>query len=239
MLFIFRSLYLCAIDFWSIFNFKWNIPLILSCIPKQLDSSKRFHMKSITDRIRNSHSLWRSVSRNLNRRFVRNILFKLQLELRRNQISNLSYCRFTRRYWNNLSWFLFFRLLICLSSASIFIWFEINRKKNVWLTESTRCLLSEMRNLDRLKSRWIVTKFQIRLENDIQYQALLENCNDARTDMFLEISKSAMCVQRFDDSRNSAIHITYRISLRFSSMSESKNSLLKVLIIKNRFELHQ
>lgn len=39
-----------------------------------------------------------------------------------------------------------------------------------------------------------------------------------------------MCVQRFDDSRNSAIHITYRISLRSSSMPEPRDPLLKVLI---------
>lgn len=38
-----------------------------------------------------------------------------------------------------------------------------------------------------------------------------------------------MCVQRFDDSRNSAIHITYRISLRSSSMPEPRDPLLKVL----------
>lgn len=38
-----------------------------------------------------------------------------------------------------------------------------------------------------------------------------------------------MCVQRFDDSRNSAIHITYRISLRSSSMREPRDPLLKVL----------
>ena len=41
----------------------------------------------------------------------------------------------------------------------------------------------------------------------------------------------AMCVQRFDDSLNSAIHITYRISLRSSSMPEPRDPLLKVLII--------
>lgn len=35
----------------------------------------------------------------------------------RNTISNLSSCRFTRRYWGNPCWFLFLRLLICLSSA--------------------------------------------------------------------------------------------------------------------------
>lgn len=38
-----------------------------------------------------------------------------------------------------------------------------------------------------------------------------------------------MCVQRFDDSLNSAIHITYRVSLRSSSMREPRDPLLKVL----------
>jgi hypothetical protein len=40
-----------------------------------------------------------------------------------------------------------------------------------------------------------------------------------------------MCVQRFDDSLNSAIHITYRVSLRSSSMREPRDPLLKVLTI--------
>ena len=40
-----------------------------------------------------------------------------------------------------------------------------------------------------------------------------------------------MCVQRFDDSLNSAIHITYRISLRSSSMPEPRDPLLKVVTI--------
>jgi hypothetical protein len=38
-----------------------------------------------------------------------------------------------------------------------------------------------------------------------------------------------MCVQRFDDSRNSAIHITYRISLRSSSLREPRDPLSKVV----------
>jgi hypothetical protein len=38
-----------------------------------------------------------------------------------------------------------------------------------------------------------------------------------------------MCVQRFDDSLNSAIHITYRNSLRSSSMREPRDPLLKVV----------
>lgn len=52
--------------------------------------------------------------------------------------------------------------------------------------------------------------------------------NDAQTGMPPGIPRGAMCVQRFDDSRNSAIHITYRISLRSSSMREPRDPLLKV-----------
>jgi hypothetical protein len=61
-------------------------------------------------------------------------------------------------------------------------------------------------------------------------QAVLEGSNDARTGMPPGIPGGAMCVQRLDDSLNSAIHITYRISLRSSSMPEPRDPLLKVLI---------
>ena len=49
------------------------------------------------------------------------------------------------------------------------------------------------------------------------------------TSMLPGIPGSAMCVQRFDDSLNSAIHITYRISLRSSSLREPRYPLLKVV----------
>ncbi|KAF2478424.1 hypothetical protein BDY17DRAFT_258951, partial [Neohortaea acidophila] len=49
-----------------------------------------------------------------------------------------------------------------------------------------------------------------------------------RTGMPPGMPGGAMCVQRFDDSLNSAIHITYRISLRSSSMPEPRDPLLKV-----------
>ena len=52
---------------------------------------------------------------------------------------------------------------------------------------------------------------------------------DARAGMPQGMPWGAMCVQRFDDSLNSAIHITYRISLRSSSMPEPRDPLLKVL----------
>ena len=54
---------------------------------------------------------------------------------------------------------------------------------------------------------------------------------DTQTSMLFGIPKSAICVQRFDDSLNSAIHITYRISLRSSSMREPRDPLLKVVLI--------
>ena len=41
---------------------------------------------------------------------------------------------------------------------------------------------------------------------------------------------SATCVQRFDDSLNSAIRITYRISLRSSSLREPRYPLLRVVL---------
>ncbi|KPV71441.1 hypothetical protein RHOBADRAFT_19417 [Rhodotorula graminis WP1] len=53
--------------------------------------------------------------------------------------------------------------------------------------------------------------------------------------MLLGIPRSARCVQRFDDSLNSAIHITYRISLRSSSMREPRDPLLKVLFVINLY----
>ena len=41
---------------------------------------------------------------------------------------------------------------------------------------------------------------------------------------------SAICVQNFDDSLNSAIRITYRISLRSSSLREPRHPSLKVVM---------
>jgi hypothetical protein len=44
------------------------------------------------------------------------------------------------------------------------------------------------------------------------------------------VPESAICVQRFDDSLNSAIRITYRISLRSSSVREPRYPLLRVVL---------
>ena len=57
----------------------------------------------------------------------------------------------------------------------------------------------------------------------------VDEFTDSQTGMLSGIPKSAMCVQRFDDSLNSAIHITYRISLRSSSLREPRDPLSKVV----------
>ncbi len=44
-------------------------------------------------------------------------------------------------------------------------------------------------------------------------------------------ASSAICVQRFDGSRFSAIHTTYRISLRSSSLREPRYPLLRVVLV--------
>ena len=40
-------------------------------------------------------------------------------------------------------------------------------------------------------------------------------------------ARAAICVQRFDDSLNPAIHITYRVSRRSSSLLEPRDPSLK------------
>jgi len=42
-------------------------------------------------------------------------------------------------------------------------------------------------------------------------------------------SPRAICVQRFDDSRSFAFHITFRILLRSSSLREPRYPLLRVV----------
>ena len=54
-------------------------------------------------------------------------------------------------------------------------------------------------------------------------QALKQACSQ-------EYPESAMCVQNLDDSLDSAIRITYRISLRSSSLREPRHPPLKVFL---------
>ena len=54
---------------------------------------------------------------------------------------------------------------------------------------------------------------------------------DTQGGMLPRALESATCVQRFDDSLNSAIRITYRISLRSSSLWEPRYPLLRVVCL--------
>ena len=52
---------------------------------------------------------------------------------------------------------------------------------------------------------------------------------NAQTDVLLVEARSAICVQRLDDSLNSAIHTRYRSLLRSSSMHEPRGPPLEVV----------
>jgi hypothetical protein len=71
------------------------------------------------------------------------------------------------------------------------------------------------------------------LANGSKTKVKVDCFHDTQTGMLHGIPWGARCVQRFDDSLNSAIHITYRISLRSSSMREPRDPLLKVLLDYN------
>ena len=58
----------------------------------------------------------------------------------------------------------------------------------------------------------------------------------AQEDMPSAEASGAICVQTFDDSRNSAIHTTYRISLRSSSLREPRYPLLRVVQVVWKLE---
>ena len=78
VLFIFRSLYLCAIGLWPVFSFRRNLPPILSSIPKLLDSSKELYTGLASDYTGLSPSM-APRSRGLSRCRAQSFLCKLQL----------------------------------------------------------------------------------------------------------------------------------------------------------------
>ena len=71
--------------------------------------------------------------------------------------------------------------------------------------------------------------------NDLSTQIVCRLFNDAQTGMLPGYPESAICVQRFDDSLNSAIHTTYRNWLRSSSMHEPRDPPLEVVTFRFHF----
>ena len=93
------------------------------------------------------------------------------------------------------------------------------------------------RNLLRQLQCYSAKSFKVSQRGNTQVQSPQKpeglSLHDTQTGMPSGIPEGASCVQRFDDSLNSAIHITYRISLRSSSMREPRDPLLKVLFYYN------
>ena len=71
---------------------------------------------------------------------------------------------------------------------------------------------------------------KVDLSNQEKKPLLRVVSTDTETGMLPGVPGSAICVQKFDDSLNSAIRITYRISLRSSSLREPRHPSLKVVM---------
>jgi hypothetical protein len=100
VLFIFPSRYLFAIGLSPIFSFRWHLPPILSCIPKQLDSLRAYHKSTGSPCQRqDSHPLWCSIPGDLYMVQHGQHFSRLQLGQPNDcQILNLSFSHFTRSY---------------------------------------------------------------------------------------------------------------------------------------------
>ena len=66
----------------------------------------------------------------------------------------------------------------------------------------------------------------------------VERFHDTQTGMLLGIPRSARCVQRFDDSLNSAIHITFRTFAASFIDAKAKRSVVESCISFKKISLH-
>ena len=112
------------------------------------------------------------------------------------------------------------------SSKTTINYLKINLIISVFLSTISRINLVTFKILLKL-----LLRFEKVTKTTFNIKQCLKIVNDVRTDMFFEMSKNVMYIVRFNDSLNFVIYIIYRISLRFSSMSKLKNSLLKILIV--------
>ena len=81
----------------------------------------------------------------------------------------------------------------------------------------------------KASQRHIVAKAQV--HDTIHKEQVVRGIDDTQTGVLPGIPGSAMCVQKLDDSRAFASHISYRILLRSSSLQEPRDPLLKVITI--------
>lgn len=93
-------------------------------------------------------------------------------------------CRFTRRYRGNPCWFLFLRLLICLSSVCIPTWSEVNQLKHWLLSAPVPGELAQRRHIIALETtQYCHYILATSSRTDAQHQAKLVSVHEARTRM--------------------------------------------------------
>ena len=99
VLFIFPSRYLFAIGLSPIFSFRWNLPPILSCIPKQLDSLRAYHKVTVVRVMDGILTLYEVLfQETCTRSITENASLDYNSDSESWQILNLSSSRFTRSY---------------------------------------------------------------------------------------------------------------------------------------------
>ena len=104
------------------------------------------------------------------------------------------------------------------------VWFQASRRRPNERTTGLACLASRAQLLAKAAGRRRPHKAPPKKNQrgGGEKQTLQQTC----------FRGSASCVQRFDDSLSFAIRMTYRISLRSSSLWEPRHPSLKVLIVR-------
>ena len=241
VLFIFPSRYLFAIGLLAVFSLGWSLPPALG-----LDSqtTRLLENASWSDAggpygavTLSGKPPFQGISEPPRRRerFAR-------LQFRgKPRIFKLGSSRFARRYSENPGWFLFLRLVICLNSAGNLVRLEANEKGGVlWQSVARRATAAA--GLPRRQAAEAArrsgagsshfTRRRGSPGGDPPTGTSLPRAAKprgggacgcgARAGMPSAEASGAMCVQGLDDSRSSAIRITYRISLRSSSIQEPR-----------------
>ena len=105
-------------------------------------------------------------------------------------------------------------------------------QKQVEPSEQCKCNATGFRHIETQASSAL--QAALRSHEVPAHTGVCRFLNDAQTGMLPGYPESAICVQRFDDSLNSAIHTTYRNWLRSSSMHEPRDPPLEVVTFRFR-----
>lgn len=158
------------------------------------------------------------------------------------KIFSLSFSRFTRSYWGNPGQFLFLRLVICLNSAGILDWLEVLIENNRWSTQLNVLLSRRVMISSRVLSalHWIGSVIRLcfhlhalsrKAVGGIQHRSGLREWGmvgmNRHSNRHTPRRKCKMR-SKFWWLTDFAIRMTYRISLRSSSVWEPRHPLLKV-----------